>query len=68
MTTSKISDELYDEIFIYKLFSNPSLLESLKRIENIVAFKAIEEFYVKDLGVSIFLLLKQSNMLFLNII
>ena len=50
-TISTISDELYDDIIIYKLYSNPTLLESLKKIERPKVFTAIEEFYVDNLKV-----------------
>ena len=51
MTVSTISDELYDDIIINKLFSNPTLLEILKRIERPKVFTAIKEFYVDNLKV-----------------
>lgn len=56
---STISDEVYDNVLVYKLFSNPALLESLKQIENIEVFKSLEKFYVSDLKVwKYFLLIK----------
>ena len=60
MTISTISDETYDGVFIYKLFSNPVLLESLKQIERPELFTAIEEFFTYDLKVCTFLLLTKS--------
>ena len=51
MTIETISDQHYDDVIIYKLFRNPTLLESLKQMENIEVFTAIEEFYVDDLKV-----------------
>ena len=56
ITTSTISDKLYDDVFIYKLFSNSYLLESLKKIEKSEVFTAIEEFYVDVLKVCKFLI------------
>ena len=49
-----ISDETFDHVFVYKLYSNPTLLESLKRIENIEIFTTLERFCVDELQVSIF--------------
>ena len=64
MTISTISDALYDDIIIYKLFNNPTLLESLKRIERPKVFTAIEEFYVDNLKVrTVFLLITIINLL-----
>ena len=54
MTILTISDELYDDVVIYKLFSNPILLETLKEIENVEIFTAVEEFYFDDLKVCIY--------------
>ena len=54
MIISTISDEFYDDVIIYKLFSNPTLLESLKQIENVEIFTAVEEFYFDDLKVCIY--------------
>ena len=54
MTISTISDELYDDVVIYKLFSNPNLFESLKQIENNEIFTALEPFCVDELQVCIF--------------
>ena len=51
MTISTISDELYDDVIIYKLYSNPTLFESFKRIERPKVFTAIEELYVDNLKV-----------------
>ena len=52
--TAIISDEISDNVFVYKLFSNPTLLETLKRIENIKVFTTLEPFCVDELQVSIF--------------
>ena len=49
-----ISDEIPDNVFVYKLFSNPTLLESLKQIENIEFFTTLEPFCVDELQVCIF--------------
>ena len=49
-----ISDEISDSVFVYKLFSNPTLLESLKRIENVEVFTALEPFCFDELQVCIF--------------
>ena len=51
MTIETISDEVYDDVIVYKLFSNPTLLESLKNIENNEVFTAIEEFFTNELKV-----------------
>ena len=51
---STISDELYDDVMIYKLFSNPTLLETLKRIENVEVFTTLEPFCVDELQVCFF--------------
>ena len=53
MTISTIFDELYDDVVIYKLYSNPILLETLKQIENVEIFTAVEEFYFDELKVCI---------------
>ena len=49
-----ISDETFDHVFVYKLYSNPTLLESLKRIENIEVFTALEPYYSDEIKVCIF--------------
>ena len=54
MTVSTITDELYDDVIIYKLFSNSILLETLKRIENNEVFTTLEPFCVDELQVCIF--------------
>ena len=59
MTILTISDELYDDVVIYKLFSNPILLETLKEIENVEIFTAVEEFYFDDLKVCIYFINSQ---------
>ena len=51
ITISTISDELYDDVIIYKLYSSSNLLVSLKKIERPKVFTAIEEFYVDNLKV-----------------
>ena len=61
MKISTISDEMYDDLFIYKLFSNPTLLESLKQIGRPEVFTAV---YVYKLKVCAFLLLEIYNRLF----
>ena len=48
------SDELSENAFVYKLFSNPTLLETLKRIENVEIFKTLEPFCSDELQVCIF--------------
>ena len=48
------SDKISDNVFVYKLFSNPALLESLKQIENIEVFTALETFYNDEVKVCIF--------------
>ena len=59
MTISTISDELYDDVVIYKLYSNPILLETLKQIENVEIFTAVEEFYFDDLKVCLYFINSQ---------
>ena len=54
MTVSTITDELYDDVIIYKLFSNSILLETLKQIENNEVFTTLEPFCVDELQVCIF--------------
>ena len=49
-----IYDEISDNLFIYKLFSNPILLETLKRIESVEVFTTLEPFCVDELQVCIF--------------
>ena len=48
-----IYNEISDNVFVYKLFSNPTLLESLKRIENNEVFTTLEPFCVDELQVCI---------------
>ena len=50
---STISEEVYDDLFIYKVFSNSSLLESLKSIEIPEVFTALETFCIDELKVCI---------------
>ena len=59
MTISTVSDEVYDSVFIHKLFSNPALLRDLKCIEGKQKnfFKSIKELYVDEFKVCTFLLL-----------
>ena len=54
MTISTFSDELFDDVIIYKLFSNPDLFETLKQIENVEIFKTLESFCPDDVKVCIF--------------
>ena len=56
-TISTISDRLCDDAIIYKLFSNPTLFETLKQIENVEIFTALEFFCTDKLKVCIFFLL-----------
>ena len=51
MTTSTISDELYDGVFIYKLFSSSTLLKSLKQIQNVEVFTTLKPFCFDKLKV-----------------
>ena len=53
MTISTICDEFYDDVIIYKLFNNPTLLESLKRIESVKLFKTLKPFCSNELKVCI---------------
>ena len=48
-----ISDETFDNVFVYKLFSNPTLLESVKKIQNVEIFTTLEPFCVDELQVCI---------------
>ena len=52
MTIATISDEVFDDVFVYKLYSNPTLLESLKQIERPEIFTAV---YIYKLKVFAFL-------------
>ena len=64
MTISTISDEFYDDVIIYKLYSNPTLMEGFKKIERQKVFTAIEEFFDDDLKVcTVFLLITIINLL-----
>ena len=47
----KRDDVNSNDVIIYELFSNPTLLESLKRIENIEVFKNLESFCTDELKV-----------------
>ena len=49
-----ISDETSDNFLIYKLFSNPTLLETLKQTENIEIFAALKPFCIEELQVCIY--------------
>ena len=64
MTISTISDELYDDVIIYKLFGNPTLLESLKQIKDVEIFTCLEPFCPDDLKVCIFFLLFTTMVIF----
>ena len=44
MAVSNAPDKLYDDVFTYKLKSEPSLLESLKQIDNLDVFTPLEHF------------------------
>ena len=59
MKIATISDEVYDDVIIYKLFGKPTLLESLKQVENVEVFTAIEEFYTNELKACKFFYLSQ---------
>ena len=67
MTIDTISDKVYDDVVIYKLFSNPTLLESLKKIENVEVFTAIKEIYINKLKVCIFYYYSKSITQFWNL-
>ena len=47
----KRDDVKSDDVIIYKLFSNPTLLETLKQIESIEVFKNLESFCTDELQV-----------------
>ena len=55
MTISNVSDELYDDVFIYKLFSNSTLLKSLKKIKYLEVFTTLKPFCTDELKVCIIL-------------
>ena len=61
MTISTISDELYDDVIIYKLFGNPTLLESLKQIKDVEIFTGLEPFCTDDLKVCISFLVNHNH-------
>ena len=50
-TRSINPDELHDDVFIFKISNNPSLLKSLKRIEKPEVFSPLKEFYIDELKV-----------------
>ena len=50
-TISTISDEVYDDLFIYKMFRNSTLLESLKLIEGPEVFTGLKKFCTNELEV-----------------
>ena len=56
-TNSNISDEDYDRVFVYKLYNNPMLLESLKSIESSEVFTPLEDLCTDELKVCFLLLL-----------
>ena len=49
-----ISDEIADNVLVYKLFSNPFLLETLKQTENVEVFTTLEPFFVDEIKVCVF--------------
>ena len=51
---SNIYDEASDSLFVYKLFNNPSLLESLINIGTSEIFTTLEPFCNDELQVCIF--------------
>ena len=52
--TATIFDEIADNVFVYKLFSNPTLLETLKQTENVEVFTTLEPFFVDEIKVCVF--------------
>ena len=54
LTVSTVCDELYDDVIIYKLFSNPTLMKSIKQIESKEAFTPVESFCTDEIKVCIF--------------
>ena len=52
-TISTISDEVYDAVFIFKLFNKPTMLESLKSIEGPEVFTELTTFCTNGLKVCI---------------
>ena len=44
MTISTVSDEVYDSVFIHKLFSNPALLRDLEFVKIINELHVYDEF------------------------
>ena len=61
MSILTISDELHDDVIIYKLFNNPTLLETLKRFENIEIIIAVEPFCFGELKVCKIFYFSQAN-------
>ena len=60
-TISTMYDEISDNVFIYKLYSNPNVLESLKQVENDEIFTTLKPFCVDELQVCIFHYLSHFN-------
>ena len=52
-TISTISDEVYDAVFVFKLFSKPRMLENLKNIEGPEVFTELTTFCNDELKVCI---------------
>ena len=44
MTISNAPDQLYDDVFTYKLNSKPNLLESLKQVDRPEIFTPLKNF------------------------
>ena len=50
-TISTISDEVYDAVFVFKLFNKPRMLENLKSIEGPEIFTELKTFCIDELKV-----------------
>ena len=50
-TILTISDEVYDDVFVFKLFNKPRILESLKSIEVPEIFTSMKTFCIDELKV-----------------
>ena len=56
-TRSINTDELHDNVFVFKISNNPSMLESLKTVENPEVFYSLNDFFNDEVKVcAIFML------------
>ena len=54
-TATTNSDELHDKVFIFKVFNNPGLLESLKSINQHQVYLDLKNFCSEEIKVFCFL-------------